>query len=237
MSGQLEAIVLAGGFGTRLRHIVSDVPKPMAPMDAQGTPFLSILLDQLQAQGCGHVVLSTGYMSEVIEQYFGFSYRGMQLTYSVEQTPLFTGGAVKLALTHCTAENVFVLNGDTYFDVALGKMLGQHQAQQADFTVAVKEMRDFERYGTVEISDGRITAFREKQPCKLGWINGGVYCMKRGLLDGVQAEKFSLEKDFMEPQVGKIQMMAFPSDGYFIDIGVPEDYRRAQTYFQSGGVK
>ena len=225
----MEAIVLAGGFGTRLRHIVPDVPKPMAPMDAAGTPFLQFLLDELLRQGVERVVLSTGYLDEVIVSYFGTSYRGMAIQYSHEDTPLFTGGAVKKALTCCAEPQVFVLNGDTFFGVDLPAMLQQHCAQRADFTIAVKEMRDFDRYGTVVFGeDRRIQAFCEKQPCACGWINGGVYCLRRDLLQDFPQEKFSLEKDFMEKYPEKLRLSAFLSDGYFIDIGIPEDYYRAQ---------
>ena len=137
----LEAVILAGGFGTRLQHIVSDVPKPMAPMDEAGTPFLQYVLADLARQGIRRVILSTGYKSEVIEQYFGGCFQGMELVYSCEDTPLGTGGAVKQALTLCTASDVFVLNGDTFFDVDLTAMRDFHRAQDADFTRAKKEMK------------------------------------------------------------------------------------------------
>lgn len=225
----MEAIVLAGGFGTRLRHVVADVPKPMAPLDTQGTPFLQVIMEQLHQQGCTHVVLSIGYLGEIIRNYFGASYRGMDITYSAEDTPLLTGGAVKQALTFCQEPQVFVLNGDTYFDVDLTAMLAFHQKHQAAFTLAAKEMQDCARYGTLELSPKhRILAFREKQPQKQGIINGGVYCLEHDLLATMRPEAFSLEKDFMEPQAGQLPMYAFVSQGYFIDIGIPEDYYKAQ---------
>lgn len=227
----MEAIILAGGFGTRLRHVVSDVPKPMAPMNDSGKPFLSVLLKKLSEEGITHVVLSTGYMSEVIETYFGNNYAGIRIDYSVEKTPLFTGGAVKLALSKCQEDTLFVLNGDTYFDVDLAAMFAFHTEQRADFTVAIKEMHDFDRYGTVEVQDGRIISFREKQYREDGWINGGIYCLKRSFLADFPMTKFSLEKDFMEKKLSEINMMAFPSEGYFIDIGIPEDYALARKQF------
>ncbi|MDD6135471.1 MAG: nucleotidyltransferase family protein [Selenomonadaceae bacterium] len=229
----MEAIVLAGGFGTRLRHVVSDVPKPMAPMNDAGKPFLEVLLTQLAGQGVKHVVLSTGYMSEVIEQYFGKTFAGMKLEYSVEDTPLLTGGAVKMALERCTEPDIFVLNGDTYFAVDLSAMLAHHRARHADFTIAVKHMHDFERYGTVVYDESGIQAFHEKAPCHDGWINGGVYCLQRHVLEKVAATKFSLEKDFLEQKIDEIDLQAFPAEGYFIDIGVPEDYYQACRRFQS----
>lgn len=227
----MEAIILAGGFGTRLRTVVSDVPKPMAPLNDAGRPFLSVLLEKLAADGVTHVVLSTGYMSEVIERFFGNEYAGVRIDYSVEETPLFTGGAVKLALSRCQEETVFVLNGDTYFDVKMNEMCQFHADARADFTVAVKKMHDFDRYGTVEVQDGRIVSFREKRYCEDGWINGGVYCLRRSLLTDFPLTKFSLEKDFMEKKLTEMKMAAFPSSGYFIDIGIPEDYALARKKF------
>lgn len=227
----MEAIILAGGFGTRLRHVVSDVPKPMAPMNTMGKPFLSVLLEKMAEEGITHLVLSTGYMSEVIENYFGKEYAGVHIDYSIEKVPLLTGGAVKLALSKCKEDTIFVLNGDTYFDVDLAAMGKFHAEQRADFTVAIKEMHNFDRYGTVEVQDNRIISFREKEFCQDGWINGGVYCLNRSLLADIPMTKFSLEKDFMEKQVNKLKMMAFSSYGYFIDIGIPEDYAVAQKKF------
>lgn len=227
----MEAIILAGGFGTRLRHVVSDVPKPMAPMNDMGKPFLSVLLKKLAEEGMTHIVLSTGYMSEVIENYFGREYAGIRIDYSVEKMPLFTGGAVKLALSKCEEDTVFVLNGDTYFDIDLAAMGKFHSGQRADLTIAIKNMHDFDRYGTVEVQNNRITSFQEKKFCQDGWINGGVYCLNRLLLTDVPMQRFSLEKDFMEKKVTELKMMVFPSQGYFIDIGIPEDYAIAQKKF------
>ena len=224
----MEAIVLAGGFGTRLRHIVSDVPKPMAPMDDAGTPFLHYVLEDLARQGAERVILSTGYKSGVIEDYFGGGFQGMELVYSREDEPLGTGGAVKLALESCRSPEVFVLNGDTFFAVDLAALRAFHRGQGADFTLAMKEMFHFDRYGALEVSEGRIRAFHEKRPLERGWINGGVYCLRRDLLTGAGKQRFSLETDFLEKQTKQLKICGFPSEGYFIDIGIPEDYYRAQ---------
>ena len=229
----MEAIVLAGGFGTRLRHVVSDVPKPMAPINNR--PFLQYILDLLKRNGVTRVVLATGYMSEVIENYFGNEYNGMELIYSVETTPLFTGGAIKKALQMCSDESVFVFNGDTFFDVDLKQMRNFHEKNNSVLTIAAKFMTDFERYGSLDITDNRIWAFREKQKMTEGYINGGVYLMKKELLSGIAEEKFSFENDFMEKHTNIISIHAFPCDGYFIDIGIPEDYAKVQTDFQKFG--
>ena len=232
----MEAIILAGGKGTRLRSVVSDVPKPMAPLDAKGTPFLAFLLAELQNQGVTRVILSVGYKAEIIEDYFGTAFTGSQglppleLIYAREEQPLGTGGGVKAALELCREPQVFLLNGDTFFDVNLTAMRQWHYALGADVTLAAKEMFDFDRYGTLELTGGRIVSFREKEPCERGLINGGVYLLARDLLQDFAQEKFSLEQDFLVPRVadGSLLVAAYKSNGYFVDIGIPEDYFRAQ---------
>lgn len=224
-----EAIVLAGGFGTRLAHVVPDVCKPMAPV--AGRPFLRFIMDQLAAAGFDRVVVADGYRREQIEGFFGSSYRGMAIEYSPEETPLLTGGAVKRALSRCESNWVFVLNGDTWLDVDFAAM----EATACDAPVgvssviAVKRMRDFERYGTVDVDAcGSLTAFHEKRPCEEGLINAGVYLLRRDALDDMP-EKFSLESDYFERVVGDGELRAVECAGGFIDIGVPGDYELAQT--------
>lgn len=224
-----EAIVLAGGFGTRLAHVVPDVCKPMAPV--AGRPFLRFIMDQLAAAGFDRVVVADGYRREQIEGFFGSAYRGMAIEYSPEDTPLFTGGAVKRALSRCHADFVFVLNGDTWLDVDFAAMeTGACDAPEGiSSVIAVKRMRDFERYGTVDVdSGGVLTAFHEKRPCEDGLINAGVYLLRRDALDNMP-EKFSLESDYFERVVGDGALRAVECSGGFIDIGVPEDYELAQT--------
>lgn len=223
-----EAIVLAGGFGTRLAHVVPDVCKPMAPV--AGRPFLRFIMDQLAAAGFDRAVVADGYRREQIEGFFGGSYRGMAIEYSPEMTPLFTGGAVKRALGLCESDWVFVLNGDTRLDVNFAAM----EAASADApegtsaVIAVKRIRDFERYGTVSVdADGALIAFHEKRPCEEGLINAGVYLLRRDAL-GDMPEKFSLESDYFENIVADGALRAVECAGGFIDIGVPEDYELAQ---------
>jgi len=229
----MDAVVLAGGFGTRLAHIVSDVPKPMAPVC--GKPFLEYVLEYLKNNGIDRVILAVGYKEDVIRSYFGSSFSGMNILYSSEDKPLFTGGAIRKALSLAEEGPVFILNGDTYFDVDLKAMLVFHLEKNASLTIAAKKMTDFDRYGTIESENGRITAFLEKRPTGEGEINGGVYLMDKHLLDSVDREAFSFEKDVMETKVGVLPMYAFASDGYFIDIGIPEDYYRAGKDFTAMG--
>lgn len=226
----MEAIILAGGFGTRLKSVVRDVPKPMAPV--AGKPFLSYLLDQLDRQGCTHAVLAVGYKRDVIQNYFGKIYKGISLSYSVEEKPLLTGGALKKALRMTTEDAVLVLNGDTFFGVDFSKMLNFHYKIHSEATLAVKELHDFSRYGTVLFDDNyKITQFIEKKTCHKGFINGGVYILNRAIFNSVIADKFMMEKDFLEKYVDSKVFKVFPCDGYFIDIGIPEDYKKANKEF------
>lgn len=226
----MEAVILAGGFGTRLQKVVHDVPKPMAPV--AGKPFLSYLLDQLDRQGCTHAILAVGYKREVIQNFFGFSYKHISLTYSVEETPLLTGGALKKALQMVKEDTVLVLNGDTFFGVNFSKMMDFHHNSHSAVTLAVKELHDFSRYGTVVFDDKyRITRFIEKKVCRKGFINGGVYVLNRTLFNDIHQDRFMMEKDFLEKYVDTKVFSAFPCDGYFIDIGIPEDYEKANKEF------
>ncbi|MCY9664837.1 nucleotidyltransferase family protein [Paenibacillus alginolyticus] len=223
----MEAIVLAGGFGTRLRSVVSNVPKPMAPVG--GIPFLCYILDYLKKFGISRVVLSTGYKHEIIEDYFGKAYRGIELVYSVENEPLGTGGAIRVALEKVKSNEVFVLNGDTFFQVDLHKMREFQTSKNADLSISLKLMNHFDRYGTVEVSLDRIIAFHEKKITAAGMINGGIYLLKSNLFNNiVLPDKFSFESQFLQLYLNKLQFYGYLSEGYFIDIGVPEDYMRAQ---------
>ena len=224
-----EAIVLAGGFGTRLSHVVPDVCKPMAPV--AGRPSLRFIMDQLAAAGFDRVVVADGYRREQIEGFFGPAYRGMAIEYSPEETPLLTGGAVKRALDRCDSDWVFVLNGDTWLDADFESMeaAAANVSDSVSAVIAVKRMRDFERYGTVDVdAGGTLTAFHEKRPCEEGLINAGVYLLRRDALNNMP-EKFSLESDYFERIVGDGALRAVECPGGFIDIGVPEDYELAQT--------
>ena len=226
----MEAIILAGGFGTRLKQVVKDVPKPMAPIN--DTPFLEYILDWLNSHKINHVIIAVGYKKEIIIDYFKDSYKNIQIQYSIEDTPLFTGGAIKKALTKCNDKNIFIINGDTYFNVDLEKMYKFHLEKNSDFTIAVKQMQKFDRYGTVNTKEDKVIGFSEKKYHEEGYINGGIYIFKKNLLNEVEKKAFSLEQEYMEKYYNKINMNAFKSQAYFIDIGIPEDYYRAQSEIQ-----
>lgn len=231
----MECVVLAGGKGTRLRSAVADLPKSLAPV--AGRPFLAWLLDDLREAGFDHIILSLGYKHEAVEAWVATRADNDTLTCVVEEEPLGTGGGVRLALRKATEDTVFVLNGDTFFGVDYRAMQRFHAHCGAEATLALKPLRDFDRYGEVAL-DGKnhITAFREKQPCAEGLINGGVYLLRRNALDAMP-EKFSLEKDFFEPRAQEGTLAGFRSDGYFIDIGIPADYDRAQRDFADGAYR
>jgi D-glycero-alpha-D-manno-heptose 1-phosphate guanylyltransferase len=221
-----DVVILVGGAGTRLRSVVKDIPKPMAPIN--GRPFLAYLLDALQRQSVKRVVLSVGYKYDIIKNRFGNKFQGLNLVYSVESEPLGTGGAIKKALALADAEPVCVMNGDTLFDLDLSALLSFHQSKQADMTLALKNMTDFDRYGVVETDQaGRVLALKEKESRKSGQINGGVYVIQKTLF-AAMPEKFSVEKDFLEVYLNACRIYGCAFDGYFIDIGIPEDYDRAQ---------
>jgi D-glycero-alpha-D-manno-heptose 1-phosphate guanylyltransferase len=224
----MEAIILAGGKGTRLRTAVPDLPKPMAPI--AGEPFLKYLLKYSERDGVTRFVLSVGYKSEAIVRVFGDDFNGIPIAYAVENTPMGTGGAIRLALAQCAEKEVFVLNGDTYFDADLRELARLHASRDADVSVALKEMVNFDRYGAIDTDDeGRITAFREKAYTVRGYINGGVYRIGRDIFDGFDLpESFSFEA-FLTRNLNTLRSYGLPSSGNFIDIGVPEDYAAAGT--------
>lgn len=225
----MEAIVLAGGFGTRLAQVVKDVPKPMAPV--AGKPFLQYVADDLIEQGVDRLIFAVCYKKEIIMDFFGAGYRGAEAVYSIESEPLLTGGAIRQALGMCREERAFVINGDTFFSVDLAAMRKTSQSTGKEIMIAVKEMHDFSRYGKVAVNDTmEVTAFHEKQFCERGYINGGIYDVKRTALN-TYPQKFSLESECFPELLKDRQIGAFASDGLFIDIGIPEDYERAQTLF------
>ena len=229
----MEAIILAGGLGTRLRSMISDVPKCMAPV--AGEPFLYYLLKTLEAAGFKHVILSLGYKHEIIEDWIKKIQTSLQISTIIEQEPLGTGGAVKLALTIARQSEVFIFNGDTFLGLDYAAMLTLHKQSAAQATLGLKEMHDFDRYGVVELDKrtNQIVGFKEKRHCVSGLINGGVYLISKKELDSYPA-KFSLEKDYFEAVVQTKILSGYISQGYFIDIGIPEDYLRAQDDFGNG---
>jgi D-glycero-alpha-D-manno-heptose 1-phosphate guanylyltransferase len=223
-----EAIILAGGLGTRLRSAVPDLPKCMAPV--AGRPFIAHVVDYLLEQGVDRLILSLGYKHEVVEAYMKRVYSILDHVYVVEQAPLGTGGAIREACKAAEADHVLVTNGDTLFLVDIPALAAFHKTHDALATLALKPMQDFDRYGVVETDrQGRIIGFEEKQPRTAGLINGGVYGLSvKAYLAEAPTGSFSFEKDFLEPRVPGGRLFGYTEDAYFIDIGIPADYERAQ---------
>jgi NDP-sugar pyrophosphorylase family protein len=226
----MQAIVLAGGLGTRLRGVVPDLPKPMAPV--AGRPFLEWILDRLVDARFNSAVLAVGYRHEAIRDHFGDRYRGLALHYSVEDRPLGTGGAIRLAAKMVDGDPLFVLNGDTYLEVDYRAMLAAHVAAGASMTLAAYRVADVARYGSLDVRDGRVCGLVEKGTGGVGLINAGTYLVSRGVMEQMPADRaFSFEQDLLVPEVRTIRPLAFVAKGLFIDIGVPDDFTRAQKLF------
>jgi D-glycero-alpha-D-manno-heptose 1-phosphate guanylyltransferase len=226
----MEAIVLAGGEGRRLRAVVSDLPKPMA--DVAGRPFLWWLMTRLEQQQVRRVILSVGYKADAIQSYFGNVFSGIELAYSVETEPLGTGGAIRLALEKARETQVVVLNGDTYADADLQGLSGRFESSLSDLAVTVAHVNDVARYGGVAIDQktNTIVGFNEKQGTAAGYINAGIYCLRRDIFTRYAVPaKFSFERDFLAKQLAVLRPVAFAGVRAFIDIGVPADYALAQT--------
>ena len=224
-----EAIVLAGGLGTRLRSAVSDLPKAMAPV--AGEPFLAYLLRHLERNGIRRVVLAVGYRHDAIQDYFGSAYGTLGLEYSVERELLGTGGGLRQALLHVLGSHAFVVNGDTFLRLDYGPMAAILEGpDDIDMLVALRSVSDAGRYGRVNVSDGRIQGFTAGGAEGPGLINAGCYLVRKDIFHRhPMPPKFSLEKDFLEARVAELRPVAFPCDVPFIDIGVPQAFQDAQT--------
>jgi D-glycero-alpha-D-manno-heptose 1-phosphate guanylyltransferase len=223
----MEAIILAGGFGTRLQSVVKDLPKPMAPV--AGRPFLVILLQFLRRKGVNRFILSVGYKADKIQSVLGSFFDGAPIVYEMESSPLGTGGAIKAAMKHVSEDHVFVLNGDTYldFDLLAAERLWQ---QYATPLMVARKVEDTSRYGALSVQNHRIMGLLEKGISGPGLINGGCYLLPSTLFQPYSLpDSFSFETDFLPDFIQNNTLNAFVSEGYFIDIGVPEDYERAQV--------
>jgi D-glycero-alpha-D-manno-heptose 1-phosphate guanylyltransferase len=222
----MEAIVLAGGMGTRLREVVPDLPKPMAPVN--GKPFLYFIFQWLKKYSVNKIILSAGFKSEKIIEFFGDTFDKIPIEYVIEEKPLGTGGAVRFALRKTTGNNILILNGDTYFPIDLNSFYSFHTDNHYMFSVALKRMKAFSRYGSVECHDNTIIKFNEKKFSQDGLINGGIYLAGRKFLESKLLEEvFSLEKDILENEAGSSILKCMEFEDTFVDIGIPEDYLRA----------
>ncbi len=228
------AIILAGGMGTRLKTIISDLPKPMAPI--MNVPFLTYQLNYLKYFGIKKVIFSVGYLSEKIIAHYNQSFENISIEYSIEKNPLGTGGGIRMAMSNLKEDLVLILNGDSFFDLDLEQFYNLHLEQKSDFSLALRYVNNSERYGNIEFnSSNQITSFIEKnQLNQSGYINAGVYILSKKLyLQNTKPDiNFSIEKEFFEKQLNQLIIKGFEFKDYFIDIGIPEDYLKAQDDFK-----
>ena len=229
-----EAIILAGGLGTRLRAAVPDLPKCMAPV--AGRPFLYYLIKYFEKQGINRFIFSLGYMHEAIQAFLQNEFQdhsGARYVCEIEDEPLGTGGAVRTATYHAVDRDVLVVNGDTFFAVNVADLFSLYKGTNADCVLSLKPIIDSERYGTVSMDQQqRITAFREKNFNSEGLINGGVYALNvPAFLAEALPVKFSFETEYLQALHDKRKFYGSLQDGYFIDIGIPADFNKASIDF------
>jgi NDP-sugar pyrophosphorylase family protein len=234
MLRHLTAAILAGGLGTRLRPVIGERPKVLAPV--HGRPFLTYLLDQLAEACIEEVVLLTGYQAERVYQSVGDRYLDLRLIHRPERRPLGTAGSVREALPSLNSPVVLVMNGDSYCDVDVGAFWDFHRSQAADLSLVITSVSDTARYGRVETAaNGRVLRFDEKDAAAgPGWINVGIYLLKRALIEEIpRGRPLSLERDFLPAWLGERRVCAFPCAGPFLDIGTPQSYAAAESFFAS----
>ena len=233
----MQAVLLAGGLGTRLRSVVSDRPKPMALIGEK--PFMEYVVLELKKHGITEIIFAVGYKGSMVEEYFkDGSQLGIRVSYAYEETLLGTAGAIKNAGRLATDERFFVLNADTFYQIDYGRLVSMSEERDLDMALVLREVPDVSRYGQAVLEDGWLTAFDEKtEEAKPGTINGGVYYLRRSLLDEIPEGKVSLENEMIPRWLKENRRLGgFVHDGYFIDIGIPEAYYQFIEDVQKGVV-
>jgi D-glycero-alpha-D-manno-heptose 1-phosphate guanylyltransferase len=227
----MEAIILAGGFGTRLSSVNPLLPKPMALICAR--PFLEILMSSLAQKGFTRIILSLGYKAEIILSHFGRNYAGMDVDYVVEDTPLGTGGAIRLAMTKTISDHVYIFNGDTFLDLDIAPLEIEWREHRKSIIVGCM-IENVERYGKILFEKNRVVNFIEKGVSGPGVINAGCYILNRDQLINFELhKKFSFESDYLPEAISQVGFNLFIASGFFIDIGIPEDFLRAQILLKN----
>lgn len=233
----MEAILLAGGLGTRLRSVVRDRPKPMAPV--RGRPFMEYVVRELKSQGIDRLIFAVGYKGSMVEEYFGDGERfGIRALYAREEELLGTAGAIRNASRLLTGTDAYVLNADTLYRLRYGRLADLKREKRLDMALVLRRVPDISRYGEAVLKDSLLTGFNEKTGRSGGGtINGGVYLLSRGLIDSIPEGKVSLENEMIPRWLSEGRRLGgFVNDGYFIDIGVPEDYYRFAEDVEKGAV-
>ncbi len=230
----IDVAILVGGLGTRLRGVVDDVPKPLAPV--LGRPFLFFLLDMLSLRGARSVTLCSGYMAGFVKKKTGAEWLGMPLRHSVENEPMGTAGALALARDHLKSERVLVLNGDTWLEPDYKAFADT--AKNSDFCIAGASVPDASRYGMLEYeASGRLVSFSEKNQSRIpGTINAGMYLITQNLLASLPVEPLSLERQVLPGLTFEGRVKVFTMGSPFLDIGIPDDYARAGEFFAGLGI-
>ena len=227
-----EVIILAGGFGTRLKEVINDVPKCLAPINKK--PFLYYQLDYLKKQGVTRFIFSLGFKSQMVVDYIKAFHSEIEVVFSIESKPLGTGGAIKAALQLAISDYILIVNGDTFFNINLDRFFNFAIGNNNSFTLALFYVKQNDRYGFVEIDqDYRVLKFHEKMKSENVLVNSGFYIVnKKELNFSDYKDVFSLEKDFFEKINKNDYLFSIVENEDFIDIGIPEDYILAQTFFE-----
>lgn len=234
----MQAILLAGGLGTRLRSVVNDRPKPMALIGNK--PFMEYVVHELSRYGIDEIIFAVGYKGSMVEEYFGDGSRfGVKVSYAYEEELLGTAGAIKNAGRFVTDDHFFVLNADTFYQMDYSRLLKVREEKKLSMALVLRKVEDISRYGEAVLTDGMLTGFNEKSPgTRPGTINGGVYLMSRELLDAIPAGRVSLENEMIPSWMKQGRRLGgFVNDGYFIDIGIPEDYFKFQADVEKGVIQ
>ena len=222
----MEAIILAGGFGTRLSKVIKDLPKPMALIN--GTPFLEIILNHLNSSGFNTIILSVGYMSQYLIDHFGDSYKDLKILYSIEDYPLGTGGAIKQSLELCTDDHIYILNGDTFLNIKFKEVEKKWFKYSLPIMIS-RYVDDVTRYGSLSFKNKILKTFSEKKKSGPGFINAGCYVLPKDIMQQfVLEETFSFENNCIEKIMKNKKFLIYNHEEFFIDIGTPEDFDLAQ---------
>lgn len=231
----MQAILLAGGLGTRLQSVVNDRPKPMALIE--GKPFMEYVIHELSRHGITDIIFAVGYKGSMVEEYFGDGSRfGVTVSYAYEETLLGTAGAIKNAARFMKEDQVFVLNADTFYQIDYTRLVQMKEARNLDMALVLRMVPDVSRYGQAVLEDGWLTGFNEKtNEARPGTINGGIYLLTREMIDQIPEGKVSLENEMIPKWLEeKRKLGGIVNDGYFIDIGIPEDYFRFMENVKKG---
>lgn len=227
-----DCIILAGGLGTRLRSVVAEKPKVLAPINEKA--FLYYVIRHLQENKINNIILSTGYLHEQIEYWCKENFPSINFEFAIEEEPLGTGGGILNAMQKAKYDHVLILNGDTFFDIDYEKLYTHHTISNAACSLGLKYLENFNRYGCVQLNEkNQVTGFMEKSFRESGLINAGVYLVNRNLfLQQNFPAKFSFEKEYLEVIYSTGNLYGFSFENYFIDIGIPEDFEKAQNDFK-----